>query len=212
MSGPTVWGASYSVYSRILRLALLEKGIEHDWVEIDVFDSPADRAAQATRHPWAKMPAMADEGQMFYETGACLAWLEQPRFGPARLWPEDPLERARAFQVASIVDAYAYPSMVWQVFVPLERGASEDDASVADGLAASETALDALEDLATGGPALIGSAPSIADCYLAPVVAYFAATDPGGRALARRARLSGWWREWKERPAMQATRFARGAG
>jgi len=37
MKKPTLYGADYSVYVRIARLALLEKGVDHELVPVDVF-------------------------------------------------------------------------------------------------------------------------------------------------------------------------------
>ncbi len=216
MSRLTVWGARYSVYSRILALALIEKDVEHDWIETDVFGDADAQAKQRDRHPWAKIPAMADEGLVIYETAACLAWLDQERFGPPWLVPHDPLARTRATQIVSIVDAYAYPAMVWQVFVQLvrepARGGEADSEKVSAGLSASDAALGALEDIASDGPFLAGPDPSLADLYLAPVLAKFAATDPGHEALYRRPRLARWWRSWCTRPSMIVTRWQGDAG
>ena len=37
MGKPLLFGADYSVYVRIARLALVEKGVDHDLVPVDVF-------------------------------------------------------------------------------------------------------------------------------------------------------------------------------
>jgi len=212
MARLTVWGASYSVYSRILRLALIEKSVGFKWVETDVFDDPAARAAQAVRHPWAKIPAMADGEFRIYETRACLAYLEAGGFGSERLIPAEPRARARAEQVAGIVDAYAYPAMVWQVYVPWARAPTAagrpDRVVLAEGLARAETVLDALEALMGETGILDGATPTLADVTLAPVIAYFAAVPEGGSALALHPKLCTWWAAWRLRPSMQATRFA----
>ena len=37
MARPVLYGADYSVYVRIARMALAEKGVEHDLVPVDIF-------------------------------------------------------------------------------------------------------------------------------------------------------------------------------
>jgi glutathione S-transferase len=206
-----VFGASYSVYSRILRLALAEKDTPHDWVETDVFGD--DRAAQTARHPFGKIPSIEHDGFALYETGACLRYLEQPSFGAVRLVPEDPRLRAKADQIAGIVDAYGYKALVWDVFVELRkarRGEATDQARVENGLQVSARVLDAVAGLTgTGGAFLVGEAPSFADIYLAPVLAYFVTTAPGREQLAGRPQLRRWWEGWQARPSMAATQYPR---
>jgi len=204
----TVHGASYSVYSRILRLALAEKGIDHRWVETDIFG--IDREAQTARHPFGKIPSLDHDGFALYETGACLRYLEQPEFGPVSLIPDAPRRRARMDQIAGIVDGYGYRAMVWDTYVELRKpaeGKTSDPAVVERGLATAATVLDTIAGLAGDGDALVGTAPSHADLYLAPVLAYFIRTDPGPAMLAERPRLAAWWAAWNARPSMAATRY-----
>lgn len=205
----TVWGASYSVFSRMVQLALLEKDRPFEWIERDVFDAPEDRAEQATRHPWAKVPAIGHDGVTIYETRACLAYLEAPEFGPPMM-PEGALARARAEQVYSIAASYAYPVMVWDVFVEMvgrpAEGLAPDTDRVARGLAASETVMDALEEIVAEGHVLDGARASLADVALAPMMAYFTCVGPARLLLAGRPRLRAWWHSWRERPSMMATR------
>lgn len=206
--GLTVHGAAYSVYSRILRLGLVEKSIAHDWVETDVFHDPSARAAQATRHPFSKIPSMNHDGFALYETRACLSYLEQDAFGPVRLWPADPMIRARAEQIAGIVDAYAYQALIWGVFVQRREDEADPDL-LAEGLEKAGPILAALDALAvesTDEAYMAGAAPSIADIYLAPVFAYFTLTPDAAPLLAGCARLKTWWGAWRDRPSMRATR------
>jgi glutathione S-transferase len=51
-----------------------------------------------------------------------------------------------------------------------------------------------------------GAQPSLADVFLAPITEYFAMTDPGRAALARRPCLSAWWAQMVQRPSVGTTR------
>lgn len=207
----TVWGASYSVYARVLRLALLEKGVTHDWVEVDVFGEAAAQEAQRAHHPFGKVPALDHDGFALYETGPMLRYLEQPAFGDVRLLPEEPRARARSEQIAAIADNYAYKAMVWDVWVEMvskPRDAEQpDNAVVQEGLAQSRVILGAIAALADDGPAeaLAGGAVSHGDIFLAPVMSYFASWPPGRAMLAGYPRLNAWWEAWETRPSMVAT-------
>jgi glutathione S-transferase len=210
MAPVRVWGARYSVFSRMLELALREKDHPYEWHERDVFDSAADRADQESRHPWGKVPAMEHGGIALYETRACLAYLEQPEFGAVRLEPEAPRARARAEQVFSIAASYAYPAMVWEVFVEAvgrrAEGLEPDPERVAHGLGRAERVLDAVEPLVGADGVLDGARPTLADIALGPVFAYFTCVGPARLLLAGRPALRDWWHGWRERPSMQATR------
>ena len=51
MGRPVLYGADYSVYVRIARLALYEKGVGYDLVPVDIFASggPSDRSRRWTQ-------------------------------------------------------------------------------------------------------------------------------------------------------------------
>ncbi|TIU67935.1 MAG: glutathione S-transferase family protein, partial [Mesorhizobium sp.] len=57
MSKPILYGADYSVYVRIARLALEEKGIGYDLVPVDVFAPEGVAAWYLEHHPFGRIPA-----------------------------------------------------------------------------------------------------------------------------------------------------------
>ena len=210
MSDSTVFGAAYSVYVRIVRLALEEKGVPYRLAEVDIFAEGGPPANYAQRHPFLRIPAFEHDGFRLYETGAIARYIDEAFPGPA-LMPADAKLRARANQLMSIVDNYAYPAMVWGVFVEGVRapaqGRTSDAAKLADALKKSTICLDALEALADrDGPALLGRAISLADLYLAPVMRYFTGHSAGTAMLGDRKNLSRWWSWMQARPSMAATR------
>ncbi len=210
MNEPTVFGASYSVYVRIVRLALTEKGIPYRLEEVDIFAEGGPPAGYLERQPFRRIPAFEHDGFRLYETGAIVRYVDEAFAGPA-LMPAAATDRACANQVISIVDNYAYPAMVWGIFVecvraPLE-GRTTDRAKVADALVQSATCLDALEAIAVAeGPALLGAGITLADLYLAPVMRYFTMASEGAHLLADRPRLTTWWNWMQRRPSMATTR------
>ena len=58
----TLHGAAYSVYVRIARLALEEKGVAYRLDEVDIFAEGGTDAAHRRRHPFGKIPAFEHDG------------------------------------------------------------------------------------------------------------------------------------------------------
>ena len=210
MSDPIVYGAAYSVYVRIVRLALAEKGVPCRLCEVDIFAEGGPPPDYHARHPFGRIPAFEHDGFRLYETGAIARYIDEAFPGPT-LTPADAKARARANQVMSIVDNYAYPAMVWGVFVEGVRapvqGKTGDAAKIAGALKKSGTCLDALEAIADpDGAALLGGDISLADLYLAPVMRYFTLHPDAAALLAKRRNLLRWWGWMQTRPSMAATR------
>lgn len=199
-------GYRHSVYMRIARLALAEKGVAYDRVEVNPFaELPA---AYLELHPFGRVPTLVHDGFVLYETAAITRYIDRAFPGPA-LQPAAPRELARMDQIVAVVDAYGYWPMVRQVFAQRvfrqHAGTPVDEAEVARGLAATPKVLGALEGLAAGGRHLVGDRLSLADLHLAAMVAYFAAAPEGSAQLASYPKLAQWWLAMQERPSLAAT-------
>jgi glutathione S-transferase len=190
-----LYGYQYSVYLRIVRMTLIEKGIGWTHVEVDPFADviPADYLAM---HPFGRVPTLKHGDFVLYETAAITRYVDEAFPGP-RLQPQAPRERARMNQIIAIADSYGYWPMVRQVFSPrvfnAALGRAPDESVIAEGIAKSHTVLGALEALVAGGPFLVGEALTLADIHLAAMTAYFTAAEEGRAALAGYPRLSVWW-------------------
>lgn len=211
MARPIVFGVRRSVYVRIARLALEEKGVAYDLDEVDVFAPGGPPPAYLERQPFGRMPAFEHDGFRLYESGAITRYVDEAFPGPA-LQPSTPRERARVNQIVSIVDSYAYRTMVWDVMVERLRarevhGRDPDEAKIAAALKRAETCCRALADLTRDGPWLTGPAATLADLHAAPIFAYFRRTPEGAAMLARHGTLQRWWDAVDARPSMAATRF-----
>jgi glutathione S-transferase len=208
-----LYGPDYSVYARVARLALEEKGVAYEQQSVDIFAGESQTPEHLARQPWGKVPAFEHDGFMLYETFAITRYIDEAFPGP-RLQPEEVRLRARMTQIIGVVDSYAYPAMILKVaiqalIVPMQGG-TPDQTVIADGLAGAERALTALEALAGPGEFLCGKEVSLADLHLAPVFAYFTLIDQGREALALRPRLLTWWRHFCERPSMAKTQPTQG--
>jgi len=209
MASVNLYGLARSVYTRIARLALEEKGVACTLHEVEIFGPQGVPQEHRARHPFGRIPALEHDGFWLYETGAITRYVDEAFAGP-RLQPTAARPRARMNQIVSLLDAYAYRPMVWQVFVerigqPL-RGVAADEAKIAEGQAASEQALDALAALAECGPWLLGDELTLADLHAYPMVRYLSLAPEGQALLDRSDRLRLWFDAMKSRPSVQRTR------
>ncbi len=86
-------GYRYSVYQRIARLTLAEKGVAYEQVEVNPF-APDVPAAYLALHPFGRVPTLVHDGFALYETAAITRYVDRTFPGPA-LQPAEP-ESARA--------------------------------------------------------------------------------------------------------------------
>src|SRR5271169_5490798 len=107
-------GYHYSVYVRVARLALAEKGVAYARAEVDPF-APDVPSAYLAMHPFRRVPVLVHGDFVLYETGAITRYVDEAFPGP-RLQPTALRERARMTQIISIVDAYTYWPMVRQMY------------------------------------------------------------------------------------------------
>lgn len=205
-----LYGLERSVYTRIARLALEEKGVPYALQEVEIFGPAGVPAEHLVRHPFGRIPVLRHGGFMLYETASITRYVDEAFDGPP-LQPATPGERARMNQIVGLLDAYAYRPLVWGVFVERisapRSGRAPDEARIADALPPCERALAALTALTTPGqPFLLGPSPTLADLHLFPMLRYFALTPDGRAMLARFTRLDEWLKRMDLRPSVEGTR------
>jgi glutathione S-transferase len=206
----SVYGAKYSVYTRIVRLALELKGIAYRLVEIDIFGTDRASPDYAARQPFGRIPAFEHDGFRLFESGAITRYIDEAFAGPA-LQPREPRARARMNQVISIMDAYAYRSMVWDVFVERvrapARGGRSDEAKIAAALPVAGQVLASLTEISSGARWLAGDDLSLADIHAFPMVALFKLAPEGQSLVMQRSEIARWFERFNEHPAAAATSF-----
>jgi len=204
---PVLHGYRPSVYVRVARLALVEKDVTYDQVEVNPFAADAPPAYLALQ-PFNRVPTLVHDGFGLYETGAITRYVDRTFAGPS-LQPIDLRALARMDQIIGIIDSYAYWPLVRQVYVHAvglpRRGQAGDPEEIAGGLAAATKVLGALEGLVADASFLVGPALSLADLHLLPMIAYFTEAPEGAALLARHPRLDNWFARMKTRPSFAAT-------
>ena len=86
----TLYDANRCPYCARVRIALAEKGIEYETIEVDLDDRPA---WIYEKNPLGKVPVLEEDTFVLPESAVINEYLEE-RYPEPRLWPVDPGERA----------------------------------------------------------------------------------------------------------------------
>lgn len=208
-SAPTVlFGLERSVYTRIARLALEEKGAPYSLHEVEIFGPEGVPDSHLSRHPFGRIPVLQHGSFVVYETSAICRYVDEV-FRGHTLQPSGVEQRARMNQIIGVLDSYAYRPMVWGVFVqrvsvPLSGGLP-DESLIATSLESSCICLGALEALMSDSPFLTGKSVSLADLHAIPMLRYFCLAPEGLAALKHYARLHHWYQAMLVRPSVVST-------
>ena len=213
MSKPTVYGPAYSTYVRSARLALEEKGVDYDLVEVDFLSGPMP-SEQVQRHPFARVPAFEHDGFALYEVTAINRYVDEAFDGPP-LQPSDSKGRARMNQIISIIDSYAYPSTVGQLVIqrlvmPM-LGNDADEGAISAALPEVEKSMGAIASLRGDHTYLAADDQvTLADLHLIPIYDYFRNTPESAAILEQNPGLTAWWDAVSGRESVQKTQPALG--
>lgn len=206
-------GLERSVYTRIARLALVEKQVDYVLEEVDIFVDGEPPAHYLERHPFGRIPCLLHENFCLYETRAITSYVDEEFAGPA-LQPTDCGGRARMSQIVSVLDSYAYRPMIWDVFVQRvvipENGGKSDEAVISGALQSIGVVIEQLDSWLDGCDFLIGRSISLADLHAFPMFLYFIQTPEGATMLEPYPHLQKWLDNMRKRPSVEATRSLRG--
>ena len=159
----SVHGFAVSNYHNMVRMALMEKGV--DFRIVEAFPSQDDLFLG--RSPMGKVPLLETPQGFLAETSVILEYIEDTVPGP-RLLPQDPFERARVRQAMKMIELYIelparrlLPGVLMGGENPAQT-VTEVEPALRKGVAALGRILDC-------GPFVMGS-----DLSLADVIAAFA--------------------------------------
>lgn len=160
--------------SHRLRIALNLKGIDYEYVAVDLRSEEHLGAAFKAVNPQALVPALTDGDLTLIQSPAIIEWLEE-RYPTPALLPANPDERARVRALAAIVGCDIHPINNRRILEYLRKTFGCDEAAVLRWCATWITAgFDAIEALLAADPNrgafCFGNAPTLADVYLVPQV------------------------------------------
>jgi len=160
--------------SHRLRIALRLKGLDVDYVAVDLRREQHLSDEYKALNPQGLVPALVHDGSVLIQSPAIIEWLEE-RFPTPALLPTAIDDRARVRALAAIVGCDIHPVNNRRILEALRHDFGADDASVnrwcANWITAGFDAIEAL--LATDarrGDFCFGASPTLADVYLVPQV------------------------------------------
>jgi glutathione S-transferase len=179
----TLYDADRCPYCARVRIALAEKGIEYETVEVDLDDRPA---WIYEKNPLGRVPVLEEDTFVLAESAVIDEYLDD-RYPEPPLWPADPADRALGRMLVFRFDELSRP------YYALRRG--EDGA--ADRL---DVALGELDAVLQGQPFLSGREFGLADIAYVPWI--LRARDRLDVDLSRFLALTEWIARLEERPSI----------
>ena len=179
----TVYDAARCPYCARARIALAEKGVEHEVMEIDLADRPA---WIFEKNPTGRVPVLEEDAWILPESSVILEYLEE-RYPEPPLLPPDPADRALARVWIFRHDEFVGP------YYALRRG--EDGAAER-----FDEQLAKLDDALSRQEWLTGREYGLADIAYVPWV--LRARDMLGVTLPER--IADWLADLERRPSVAA--------
>ena len=169
MSGYTLYDYHRSSAAYRVRLALNLKGVAWTGVPVSLLKGEQRSPEHLARNPQGLIPALdIGGGTMLTQSLAILDWLDAAHPEP-RLFPADPLERARAMALALVIVADIHPIDNLRVLQRLEAQFGADAAAKADWYRHwIAQGLGTLEAAAPADAFFGGRTPGVVDCCLVP--------------------------------------------
>lgn len=189
-----------STYTRRVRIAMIEKSIEHELVYLDMAARKHRESGYLAINPYGRVPTLEEDGYVLYESAAILAYLEATHPDPA-LVPADARGRAQVdmhmrlcdLQMARPTGTIIFPKR----FLPKERW---------DEKAMAQAKSDIEKHLAILGRQLGESEYLVADRYTLAEVCYTPFVHfLGLMEVEPPSNVAHWIRRMLERESAQAT-------
>ena len=208
MADVILYGPHWSAYTRIARLALIEKQVDYQLREMN-FLSGEMPAEQIDRHPFAKVPALQHGDFQLYETAAICRYVDEEFSGPA-LQPANAKLVGRMAQIIGMLDAYlsvpARMGFTSELLVKPLMGYSPNLDTAEQAKADISKVFGALGDCMGQCSYLVGDTISLADLHAIPMIDYIDCTPGGDALIARHPGLSSWWSSIRQRPSVIETK------
>lgn len=156
------------------RIALNLKGLDYDYVAVDLRKNAHLGAAFKALNPQGLVPALVEGDLVLTQSPAIIEWLEE-RYPTPALLPAQVNDRAHVRAMAAIVGCDIHPVNNKRILDRLRTHFGADESAINAWCSTWITAgFDALEAMLqadkTRGPFCFGHAPTMADVYLIPQV------------------------------------------
>jgi len=194
MSDIVLWGFDGSTYVRTVKMLLAEKGVtQFKQMPLNVLEGEPKQPEHLERHPFGKVPVLDHDGMRILETSAITRYLNDVLPGKS-LVPATPKDRARMDMIIGIIDSYGYGALIggvaaYHLFPDFVGG--KNDAMRAGGIENGRKVIELAMKTKGSSPFIAGEL-SLADLYLAPIIAYVSLT-PDKDAVFNVGGFAEWW-------------------
>jgi len=191
-----------STNSRKVRIALLEKGLEFQRINVDLSKREQKNPEYLKIHPFGQVPALDDEGFIIYDSTVINEYLEDEYPYPS-LMPKDSEGRARARLMEDFRDTHFNVSCVHIMQEMRKPEGEQDGPRIDNARAAIIQAFDRIEAELNGNEYLAGSF-SLADiAFMAnlELLERFAIPVDAGKY----SQTAAWINRLKARPSFTAS-------
>jgi len=144
-----------STNSRKVRIALLEKGLEFERVNVDLSKREQKTPEYLKIHPFGQIPALDDEGFIIYDSTVINEYLEDEYPYPS-LMPSDSEGRARARLLEDLRDTHFNPYFVHIIYEMRKPEGERDSQRIANAKAEIIKCFDRIEAELEGKEYLAG--------------------------------------------------------
>lgn len=193
-----------STFARRVRVALLEKNISCEMVELNLPGGQQKEEWYAALNPYGKVPTLIDEDLVLYESASILTYLES-RFPTPALLPADPHDRARVDMHVRLCDAHMGRHAGAILFPKrFQPQASWNIAAIDAAREEIGRHLQILERQLSDRPYLVGRSFTLADIAYLPFLHFLPLMD-----VAVGPHVNAWAERILARPSAQATIPAR---
>jgi len=190
-----------STFARRVRIALIEKNIPVELVEVDMVARAHRSPAYLALNPYGRVPTMDEDGFVLYESTAILEYLEATHPTPP-LVPADARGRALVSMYTKLCDlqltrqtgTIIFPKR----FLPKDRW---DAAAMAQAKKEIEKHLEILEMQLAGKSYMVGDRYGLVEVCYTPFVEFFPLME-----IAPPPAVAAWVGRMLERPSAQETK------
>jgi glutathione S-transferase len=203
MLKPEIIGATRSSYTRVVRMACEEKGIDYVLTEVEL-GAPEIFAI----HPFGKMPVMRHGDVALFESKAIATYLDRSFSGPS-LFPSEPLPAALVEQWVSLTNTLVDRTLVRTYLLAYAAPKTADGKPDRQAIEAITPALreqiQVLDKAVAKTGYLVGDQFTFADINLMPILYYVRMPPEGAEAMRDAANLAAYYERHAGRPSFVNT-------
>jgi glutathione S-transferase len=190
-----------STFARRVRIALIEKNLPADLVEVDMVARAHRSPAYLALNPYGRVPTLEEDAFVLYESAAILEYLEATHPQPP-LVPADARGRALVSMHMKLCDLQLTRQTGMIIFpkrfLPKERW---DEKAMAQAKKEIDKHLEILESQLRGKEYLVGDRYTLVEVCYTPFVEFFSLLE-----VTPPPAVAGWTARMLQRPSAQATK------